>query len=239
VSTMPNLFESEKIRLILTVVSVLSLIFLVTLFYLPYLPYAIIPYLWIGWFLPIEGIILLLALSCMVISVSGYYLFSKKERTKTLLNTLAEYWWIGMRLYLGVSWIMITFFIWTPTFIRYEFPRMVNYMASQGPYPWYSAFLTNSILPNTQLFANLIQYAQLLIGFCLILGLLTNFASALGIFLNINFLIAIGWADRTGTVAAQNLFLAFHQILFVLLHIGRLLGIDKYLAKEFPRVFLW
>ncbi len=236
---MPNLFESERTLFTLTLLSVFSLIVLVVLFYLPYLHYAVIPYVWLGWFLPIEGIILLLTMSCIVISVSGYYLLFRKEQTRTLLKSLAEYWWVGMRLYLGISWIIVTLLIWTPEFIRYEFPEMVNYMASEGRYPWYSVFLINLILPNAQLFVHLIQYAQLLIGFCLLLGILTNFASALGIFLNVNFLIAISWADWTGTVAAQNLFVASHQILFVLLRVGRLLGIDKYLAKEFPRVFLW
>lgn len=236
---MTNLFKSEKIRLILTVLSVFSLIFLVALFYLPYLPYALIPYVWVGWFLPIEGIMLLLTISCIIIIVSGYYLLFKKEQLRTLLNSLAEYWWIGMRVYLGVSWIIVGFTIWTPIFSRYDFPQMVDYMAAEGPFPWYNALLANLVSPNAQLFAGLIQYVQIFIGLCLLLGLLTNLASIIGIFLNINFLIAISWADPTWTVAAQNIFVAFHEVLFILLLVGRSFGIDKYLAEKFPRVFLW
>lgn len=236
---MSRLFQSVKIHLLLTALSALSLIILTVFFYLPHIHYAIIPYVWRGWFLPIEGIVLLLALAGVITIVGCYYAFSRKNQTKTIFKSLAEYWWIGVRIYLGFSWIVVGLTIWTPIFSRYDFPQMVDYMAADGPFPWYNSLLANVVSPNAQVFARLIQYAQLFIGLCLLLGLLTNLASIIGIFLNINFLIAISWADPTWTVAAQNIFVAFHEALFILLLVGRRFGVDEYLAKEFPRVFFW
>ena len=171
--------------------------------------------------------------------VGCYYAFSRNNQAGRLFRNLAEYWWIGIRIYLGVSWVIVGFTMWTPIFSRYFFQQMVDYMAAEGPFPWYNALLENLVSPNAQIFAHLIQYVQIFIGFCLLLGLLTNLAAVVGIFLNINFLIAISWADPTRTVAAQNIFVAFHEVLFILLLVGRSFGVDEYLAKEFPRVFLW
>jgi len=234
-----RLFKSEKILLLLTALSMSSLIILMVFFYLPYRHYAIIPYVWIGWFLPIEGIAILLGLTCLLAGISCYYLISQKNRIRTLSSSLAEYWWVGMRIYLGFSWLATSVTIWKPTFVRYDFLNMINYLAVKGPYPWYNNFLTNFISPNTQLFARLIQYGQLLVGICLLLGLMTNLASSLALFMNVNFYLAVGWADPTGTVAAQNIFVAFHELLFILLLAGRRFGVDEFLAKEYPKAIIW
>ena len=236
---MSRLSKSEKIRFLLTAPSALSLVILTIFFYLPHIHHAIIPYVWRGRFLPIEGITLLFAFAIFLAIIGCYYVFSRKKQTRTLFKSLAEYWWIGVRIYLGVSWIVVGLTIWTPIFSKYFFPQMVDYMAAEGPFPGYNSLLANLVSPNAQLFARLIQYAQLFIGLCLLLGLLTNLASIIGIFLNINFLIAISWADPTWTVAAQNIFVAFHEALFILLLVGRSFGVDEYLAKEFPRFCLW
>lgn len=236
---MLRLFQSEKIRFLSTALSALSLLILTIFFYLRHIHSAIIPYVWRGWFLPIEGIVLLLAFAGALMIIGCYYAFFRKPQAKTFFKNLAEYWWIGSRIYLGISWVIVGLTIWTPIFSNYFFPQLVDHIAAESPFPWYNAFVANLVSPNAQVFAHLIQYTQLFIGLCLLLGLLTNLASIIGIFLNINFLIAISWADPTWTVAAQNIFVAFHEALFVLLLVGRSFGVDEYLAKGFPRVFLW
>ena len=143
-----------------------------------------------------------------------------------------------MRIYLGASLIMIALVVWIREPFRSDFPEMVNYMASSSPFKWYGAFLASVVSPNAQLFANLIQYIQLFTGFCLLFGFFTNLASIVGIILNVNFLIAIGWADLTWTVTAQNIFVIVNQALFIFLRVGRNFGIDEILAKKFPNI-LW
>lgn len=234
---MMQLFRRQSTRLLLTLVSVFSFVILTFFFYLPYIHYAIIPYVWRGWFLPIEGIILLLAFAGIFIVTGCIQLFFQKN--KAILRGFTDYWWIGVRIFLGFSWILAGLTIWKPLFSKYDFPQMVNFMVAYGPFPWYNALLAGLVSSNAQVFALLIQYTQLFIGFCLVLGLLTNLASIIGTFLNINFLLAISWADPTWTVTAQNIFMSFHLFFFILLLVGRDFGVDEFLAKKTPKITLW
>jgi len=233
-----SLSESRRIHTALTLVSVFSLIVLVIFFYLPYHAHVLIPYMWIGWFLPIEGFILMFIIGSVILSLGTLYLLSRTTRIKTNLYRLTEFWRVGLRIYLGASLITVALLVWVREPFRTDFPELVNYLASRGPFQWYGAFLASAVLPNAQLAATLIQYIQLFIGICLLIGFLTNLVSIAGIILHVNFLMAIGWVDPTWTVATQNIFMVVTLALFILLHVGRSFGIDEFLAKKFPNI-LW
>lgn len=93
---------------------------------------------------------------------------------------------------------------------------------------WYKSFLETIVIPNWQIFAYVIVIAHLLIGISYILGYLVRPMSALGIFLGINLMLAMG----AHQYELQNTFVLV--ILFTLgwLGAGRCLGLDYYFYKR-------
>ncbi len=55
---------------------------------------------------------------------------------------------------------------------------------------WYAYFLQHFVLTNVVFWSNLVTIGELLIGAALIIGFLTGISAFLGIFLNLNFLLA-------------------------------------------------
>jgi len=237
--------RNEKALAALSILSMLLFFFIMAVYYksIPDVK-LIIRYVWRGWFLPIEGIIVLVGFAAIILIASGCGLVFQKAIGKRLFNVLSQYWWVGARVYSGFTWIGAGLTIWTRfAFIDTDFAKLIAELSGVGsnlpptPYPWYNSFLANLILPNAPLFARVIQYLELLVGFCLLLGLLTNLGAAIAIFLNVNFFFAVGWIHPA--IAAQTLFIALLEVLFILLRIGRRFGVDEYLAKEYPHAIVW
>lgn len=98
-------------------------------------------------------------------------------------------------------------------------------------YGWYKSFLINVVAPNRELFGYLVMSGEILIGLCLLLGLLTRFSSIMGILLLLNYYFGPGMAKGGATIAQQQTFI----ILFVVLALsrpGRTFGLDGLLFKR-------
>jgi len=54
-------------------------------------------------------------------------------------------------------------------------------------YAWYKSFLINVVVPHRELFGYLVSSGEILIGRCLVLGLLTRLSSIVGIFMLFNY----------------------------------------------------
>ncbi|MFK9090736.1 DoxX family protein [Bacillus salipaludis] len=106
--------------------------------------------------------------------------------------------------------------------------------SSAGEHPavqgWWAAFLENIALPNADLFSFLVQWGEVLVGIALILGLLTNFATLMGMVMNFSFLFS-------GTVSTngQMILLAFF-VLVAGANAGKF-GVDRY-AMPYVRNFM-
>jgi thiosulfate dehydrogenase [quinone] large subunit len=98
-------------------------------------------------------------------------------------------------------------------------------------FSWYKEFLMNLVLPNQELFGYLVMYGQVLVGLCLIIGLLTRFSSAVGIFMFINYILGPGMARGGATLGNSETFLIAMIVLF-LTNPGRTLGMDGFLLKR-------
>jgi len=237
--------QNEKAFAALSIFSMLLFFFILVVYYksIPDVK-LIIRYVWRGWFLPIEGIVVLVGFAAIIFIVRCYSLIFQKATEKNLFNILSQYWWVGARVYSGFTWIVAGLTVWTRfSFIDIDFPRLVAELSEGSPYlpptpyPWYNSFLTNFILPNAPLIARITQYLELLVGFCLMLGLLTNLGAAIAVILNINFFFAVGWIHPA--IATQNLFMALLEAIFILLLVGRRFGVDEFLAKEYPKAIIW
>ena len=98
-------------------------------------------------------------------------------------------------------------------------------------YDWYKAFLAGYVVPHREFFGYLVMSGEVLVGLCLILGLLTRFSSIVGLFMVINYYFGPGMARRGATLAQQQTFIAALIVIF-LSNAGRTLGLDGLLFKR-------
>jgi thiosulfate dehydrogenase [quinone] large subunit len=109
--------------------------------------------------------------------------------------------------------------------------RQIGKLDAVELFSWYKEFLANVVLPNQELFGYLVMYGEILVGLCLIIGLLVRFSSAVGIFMFINYILGPGWARGASTLGQTETFLVAMIVLF-LTNPGRTLGVDGFLFKR-------
>lgn len=117
--------------------------------------------------------------------------------------------------------------------------RMVGFLHSvdKGAPEFYRQFVDTVVVPNAPAFAWAVLMGELYVGVALLLGLTTRLASLVGLAMVANFMLAKGnefWLPTN------------HDSLFVLILLalmfsgaGRVWGVDKFLARHWPRGPLW
>ena len=101
----------------------------------------------------------------------------------------------------------------------------------------YIAFLQQVVIPNATHFADLIIAGELIAGISLLFGIGTRVGAAIAMFLFLNYMLAKGrlfWSPDSEDAAVF-----FSAMVCLLGAAGRVYGIDAYLARRWPRVFLW
>jgi uncharacterized membrane protein YphA (DoxX/SURF4 family) len=101
---------------------------------------------------------------------------------------------------------------------------------------WYRPFLSSIVLPHLELFTRLVLIGELYVGFALLLGLTTRLAALVSIFMLLNYLFAK--SSITGIPGLDTADLVLSLIVLVTAA-GRVLGLDHFLYRRFPRVPLW
>lgn len=149
---------------------------------------------------------------------------------------------LGERTYVGYVVILR---VWIGSYMLYQgirkyqrdFPhsdwigRQIGKVGEIDIFSWYKDFLSNVVLPNQELFGYLVMSGEILIGLCLILGLLVRLCSAVGIFQLANYALGPGMARGGATLANSETFLIAMIVLF-LTNPGRTLGIDGFLFRK-------
>jgi uncharacterized membrane protein YphA (DoxX/SURF4 family) len=103
--------------------------------------------------------------------------------------------------------------------------------------PGYQEFAQRVVLPNIALVAKLVMIGEAFVGVALLIGMTTRLASAVAIFLLVNYMLAKGmalWAPASNDAA--DIILA---IVIGTGAAGRVWGIDVVLSKYYPRIPLW
>jgi thiosulfate dehydrogenase [quinone] large subunit len=107
----------------------------------------------------------------------------------------------------------------------------------ESAFAFYWPFIEKVVIPHKVIFGNLASIGELGIGLLLITGTATRLAAFLGVAMVLNYMWAKGqvWWVPTS-----------HDTLFILVLLtlgivgaGRVLGIDYFLAKKYPRSWLW
>ena len=98
-------------------------------------------------------------------------------------------------------------------------------------YPWYQSFLADVVVPNKELFGYLVMSGEIVVGLCLVLGLLTRFSALVGLFMLANYYFGPGMA-RGGAVLGQQQTFLVSLLVILLANPGRTFGIDGFLFKR-------
>ena len=153
-----------------------------------------------------------------------------------LQGILARFALTLLRIYLG---LMLLVSAW-PKLERgfaSELAQLIQSGGGGGSPNWYHQFAEQIILPRVALVAPLIAWGELLVGFCLVVGLGTRLAAAVAFLLCLNFMLAEGsgfWSPRTAYPSW-----AIVSLALLLGAAGRTLGLDAFLAKRWPRSPFW
>ena len=142
-------------------------------------------------------------------------------------------------------WYVIPLRLWIGGYLLYQgirkylrdFPhddwitKQIGDLSKVDLYPWYHSFLTNVVVPNKEIFGYLVMSGEILVGLCLVLGLLTRFSSIVGLFMLLNYYFGPGMA-RGGAVLGQQQTFIVALVVILLANPGRTVGVDGILFKK-------
>jgi thiosulfate dehydrogenase [quinone] large subunit len=111
-------------------------------------------------------------------------------------------------------------------------PKIVARQASDNPLGFYKQFLEGTVLPNSNLFAQLTAWGETVTGLGLTLGLLTGLASLTGLVLVLNYGLATQWMSPGQQ--GFHLVLFFLMLAFFFARAGKTWGIDRWIARRKP-----
>lgn len=106
--------------------------------------------------------------------------------------------------------------------------RQIGDIATLDLYPWYKKLLTDYVVPHHELFGYLVMVGEIVVGACLLLGLLTRFNAFVGLFMMINYMFGPGMA-RGGALLAQQQTFIIGLFIILMSGAGRTLGLDGWL----------
>jgi uncharacterized membrane protein YphA (DoxX/SURF4 family) len=109
--------------------------------------------------------------------------------------------------------------------------RQIGDVNTIETFDWYKNFLINTVATHKELFGQLVMYGELAVGACVILGLLTRYASIVGLFLMFNYFCGVGF-PKGGAPMAQQITFAVSFLVFILSSPGRVLGLDGLLFSR-------
>ncbi len=125
-----------------------------------------------------------------------------------------------------------------------DFPRQfadtleVGGFVSQAP-PFFRGFMQSTVVPNAELFAQLVRAGELTVGVALILGFLTNLAAVGSVALSIPILLS-GGGVRLGTGLGApefitiNVLVALISLVILLSPAAKEVSLDSGLARRSP-----
>lgn len=121
------------------------------------------------------------------------------------LNTLSL---VLLRLSIGYIWLTAGFNkLLDKNFID-AFPQTIKHFIDISPYSFFSNFLTDSVLPNYQIFAQLVIWGEILTGIAFLIGFPLSIAFIAGAFMNITYFLAA----NTSAPQFLNILMVFAQL---------------------------
>jgi len=125
-----------------------------------------------------------------------------------------------------------------------DFPRQfadslaAGGFVSQAP-PFFQGFMRGTVVPNAELFAQLMRAGELTLGIALILGLLTNFAAVGSALLSVMILLSqggVGLGTGLGTpeFLTMSVLIALLSLVVLFSAAAKVFSVDSRLARRSP-----
>lgn len=108
--------------------------------------------------------------------------------------------------------------------------RQIGDVNTVETFDWYKQFLVNTIATHSVLVGQLVMYGEIAVGACVLLGLLTRWASIVGLFMMANYFCAIGF-PKGGSAMAQQITFGVSFLVFILSSPGRAFGLDALIFR--------
>ena len=140
-----------------------------------------------------------------------------KNLSLFLLRLSISYVWLAA----GISKLLNKQFIST-------FGGTLETFAKNSPFPSYSSFLHTYVMPNAQIFAQLITWGEILTGIAFLLGFPMLIAAAAGIFMNVNYYLVA----TTAPSQFINIILIFSQFAAYANGAGSFWGLSAKFGKK-------
>lgn len=108
------------------------------------------------------------------------------------------------------------------------FPTTLQTFAKSSPFDFYSDFINKFVMPNSQIFAQLTTWGEILTGVAFLLGFPMFLAAIVGIFMNLNYYFV------ATTVPSQflNIILIFSQFAAYANGAGEVWGLSAKIGKK-------
>lgn len=155
---------------------------------------------------------------------------------RSLFGTVTWAWlWLIARLYIGFIWISAGWEkIHNPVWVGDSSGQALSGFVqgalekAAGAHPdvqgWYASFLQNEVLNHASFWSYLVSFGELLVGAALILGFFTGIAAFLGLFMNMNYLLA-------GSVSTNPIMLLITILLVLAWKTAGWWGLDRWLLS--------
>jgi uncharacterized membrane protein YphA (DoxX/SURF4 family) len=131
--------------------------------------------------------------------------------------------------------------VWAKLTAPMKFSAMLggflNRVVLENGYGWYQAFVRGVVLPHLSAYASLVIAGELFVAVALLFGVATRLAGVVAIVLLVNYLSAKGlpiWSPASNDAA--DIVLA---LIVVAGAAGRVFGVDRMLARRYPRALIW
>jgi uncharacterized membrane protein YphA (DoxX/SURF4 family) len=111
-------------------------------------------------------------------------------------------------------------------------PTLVAKQAAENPILWYKAFLEQTVLPHSVLFAQLTAWGEALVGLSLTFGSVAGLGALGGLFLSLNYGLAT-WHMSPASQGFHYMLVSVTLVLFMA-RAGRAWGIDAWIAWRWP-----
>jgi thiosulfate dehydrogenase [quinone] large subunit len=148
-----------------------------------------------------------------------------------LLRVVVGAWFIKAvwtKLTIAYLWGAVPYPVVSPRFLGFH-PKRVAEFAAGNPVGWYKDFLEATVLPHAKAFATLQAYAEVAVGFGLVLGLLTGLTALVGLFLSVNFGLATHWMSFGQQ--GFHVLLTTSMLIFLGARAGRAWGLDALILR--------
>lgn len=157
-------------------------------------------------------------------------------------DSRAKFWIAAARVLTGILFVRLALPKFSTDYLL-GFSGLLKLSSEGNPFPWYSSFIANVLMPHQQVAAIALALLELLVGIALVLGFLSGLACLVGMALSVNFMLAtshLTWS-ASEMLPAVSVAPGFYAILVLLLlfvtRSGKYYSLGSRLGSS--RSFIW